>query len=287
MKSIIGHNRITKLLSIIAPAGLSCLLLPGYSCTAAESPPAELQKAEQVRRLTTQEAERHVPVRLRGVVTFFDEGLYSHFVQDDTAGIYLNTSTNLPPLVPGQLVEVEGVTGAGEFAPVVLPSLVKVLGQEGFTVLGAHEVLTEAVAPNGLLTDARPDAQAIADIRRGAEVARALGSVDVGQGCVVQAGLVLCVEAIEGTDAMLSRAASLRRPGPGGVLVKLVKPGQDRRADLPTIGPSTVRNAAAAGLRGIAFEAGGTLLAERATTIMAAEQSGLFLLGFAPDQPIG
>ena len=129
MKSIIGHNRITKLLSIIAPAGLSCLLLPGYSCTAAESPPAELQKAEQVRRLTTQEAERHVPVRLRGVVTFFDEGLYSHFVQDDTAGIYLNTSTNLPPLVPGQLVEVEGVTGAGEFAPVVLPSLVKVLGQ--------------------------------------------------------------------------------------------------------------------------------------------------------------
>ncbi len=169
----------------------------------------------------------------------------------------------------------------------LLKAVVKVLGQEGFTVLGAHEVLTEAVAPNGLLTDARPDAQAIADIRRGAEVARALGSVDVGQGCVVQAGLVLCVEAIEGTDAMLSRAASLRRPGPGGVLVKLVKPGQDRRADLPTIGPSTVRNAAAAGLRGIAFEAGGTLLAERATTIMAAEQSGLFLLGFAPDQPIG
>ena len=86
-----------------------------------------------------------------------------------------------------------------------------------------------------------PDAQAMADIERGVAVARALGAVDVGQGCVVQQGMVLAVEAIEGTDAMLARCAGLARPGPGGVLVKLVKPGQDRRADLPTIGPETVR----------------------------------------------
>jgi DUF1009 family protein len=82
---------------------------------------------------------------------------------------------------------------------------------------------------------------------------------------------------------MLARAGMLRREGPGGVLVKTVKPGQDRRADLPTIGPATVQGAIAAGLRGIAFEAGGTLLAEREATIAAADVAGIFLMGFDPD----
>ena len=108
---------------------------------------------------------------------------------------------------------------------------------------------------------------------------------DVGQGCVVQQGIVLAVEAIEGTDAMLTRAATLARPGPGGVLLKRVKPGQDRRADLPTIGPATIQAAAAAGLRGIAVEAGGTLLIDRAACIDAANRSGLFLVGLNPDIP--
>ncbi len=164
----------------------------------------------------------------------------------------------------------------------LLAAVVRVLGEEGFSVIGAHDILTEALGPRGLLTSHAPDAQAQADIARGCTVVRALGAVDVGQGCVVQQGIVLCVEAIEGTDAMLDRAAGLRRDGAGGVLVKLVKPGQDRRADLPTIGPGTIRAALAAGLRGVAFEAGGTILAERAATIAAAEQAGLFLLGLDP-----
>jgi DUF1009 family protein len=84
---------------------------------------------------------------------------------------------------------------------------------------------------------------------------------------------------------MLSRAGALARPGAGGVLVKLVKPGQDRRADLPTIGPRTVAGAAAAGLRGIAVEAGGTLIADRVEAIAAADRAGLFLLGLDPDNP--
>ena len=124
----------------------------------------------------------------------------------------------------------------------------------------------------------------MADIRRGIAVARALGAVDVGQGCVVQQGIVLAVEAAEGTDAMLARCAALARPGRGGVLVKLVKPGQDRRADLPTIGPETLRGAAEAGLRGVAFEAGGTILAERDAAVAAADAAGLFLLGLGPDE---
>ena len=104
----------------------------------------------------------------------------------------------------------------------------------------ARDPRTRRLGPPGCCRAPRPDALAMADIRRGVAVARALGAVDVGQGCVVQQGMVLAVEAAEGTDAMLARCAALARPGRGGVLVKLVKPGQDRRADLPTIGPETI-----------------------------------------------
>lgn len=166
----------------------------------------------------------------------------------------------------------------------LLAAVVRVLGEEGFRVIGAHEVLRDAVGRAGALTRCVPDSAARADIARGIAVVRALGAVDVGQGAIVQAGHVLAAEAAEGTDAMLARAAALHRADlPGGVLVKLVKPGQDRRADLPTIGPRTVAAAAAAHLRGIAFEAGGTLLTDTAATIAAADAAALFLYGIAPD----
>jgi DUF1009 family protein len=166
----------------------------------------------------------------------------------------------------------------------LLAAVVRVFAEEGFRVLGAHEILDEALGPMGLLSRVGPDAVSMADIRRGVVVARTLGAIDVGQGCVVQQGMVLAVEAAEGTDAMLARCSSLARPGRGGVLVKLVKPGQDRRADLPTVGPDTLRGAAEAGLRGVAFEAGGTILAERAAAVAAADAAGLFLLGLGPDE---
>ena len=161
----------------------------------------------------------------------------------------------------------------------LLAAVIRIFTEEGFRVIGAHEILQEAVAPSGLLTRNAPDAQAMMDINRGVEVARLLGTADVGQGCVVQQGLVLAVEAIEGTDAMLHRAGALRREGIGGVLVKLVKPGQDKRADLPTIGPDTIRNASAAGLRGLAFEGKATILADQVACLAAADATGLFLLG--------
>jgi PAS domain S-box-containing protein len=89
----------------------------------------ELRTAQQVRSLTAEQAQQSIPVRLRGVVTFFDEELFSRFIQDDTAGIYLKESTNTPGLIPGQIVEVEGVTSAGEYAPIVVPGKVRVVGQ--------------------------------------------------------------------------------------------------------------------------------------------------------------
>ena len=151
--------------------------------------------------------------------------------------------------------------------------------QEGFRVVGLESLLPNSLAGSGVLGDHRPDEQAHQDIRRGVEVALGIGALDVGQSAVVQQDLVLAVEAVEGTDAMLARAGALRRDGPGGILVKVRKPGQEPRTDLPTIGVATVEAAAAAGLRGIAVEAGGALLVDPQSTIRAADEAGLFVLG--------
>jgi DUF1009 family protein len=163
----------------------------------------------------------------------------------------------------------------------LLAAIVRVLGEEGFTVLGAHEILTSVLAPEGLLTQAAPDAQALADIARGVEVLKLIGAADIGQACVVQQGIVLAVETVEGTDAMLSRLPAVTRPGPGGVLVKIAKPGQELRADMPTLGKATIDNLCNAGLRGVAFEAGGTILAAREAMIESADAKHVFMLGIA------
>lgn len=160
----------------------------------------------------------------------------------------------------------------------LLAAVVRVLEEEGFRVRGAQEVMAGLAAPEGVLGRVAPSAAAEADILRGVAVARALGAVDVGQAVVVQQGIVLGVEAAEGTDALLARCAGLRRDGPPGVLVKLAKPGQEARADLPTVGVRTVQGAAEAGLAGIALEAGLTLMPEREATIAAADRLGLFLV---------
>jgi hypothetical protein len=169
----------------------------------------------------------------------------------------------------------------------LLRAVARVLEEEGFEVVSPQSVLAGLLPPSGLLARAAPDDTARADIRRGVAVCRALGAADVGQAVVVQQGLVLGVEAIEGTDALLARCGVLRRGGGGGVLVKLAKPGQDRRLDLPAVGPDTVRNAAAAGLAGIAFGAGSTVLLDRERTVAAADEAGLFLLALEPRETDG
>ncbi len=161
----------------------------------------------------------------------------------------------------------------------LLSAFVKELEGEGFRVVGADRLLAEAALPEGPLGHVRPDADALADIAHGLRLARAIGALDIGQAVVVQQGLVLGVEAIEGTDGLLRRCAELRRDGPGGVLVKAEKPGQERRADQPTIGPQTVTLAAESGLRGIAAEAGATLVLERDEVIRLADSTGLFVVG--------
>jgi UDP-2,3-diacylglucosamine hydrolase len=163
----------------------------------------------------------------------------------------------------------------------LLASIVKELEIEGFTVVGADSVLSSALAPAGLIGRMAPDHLAQQDLVHAAKVARMLGALDIGQAVIVQQGVVLAVEAAEGTAALIARAKALALEGPGGVLVKLAKPGQERRADLPTIGPETVEQAGAAGLRGIGVEAGATLILDREATVAAADARGLFLIGLA------
>jgi hypothetical protein len=167
-----------------------------------------------------------------------------------------------------------------------LRAITRGLEDEGFRVVGIQDILRDLLAPAGPLGALVPDATAEADIVRGIEVARIVGALDVGQAVVVQQGLVLGVEAIEGTDALIARCGSLRREGAGGVLVKVKKPQQDRRLDLPTVGVRTVAAAAAAGLRGIAIEAGGTLVMDRPALVAEADAAGLFVVGVAAGAPL-
>ena len=161
----------------------------------------------------------------------------------------------------------------------LLTAVVDELEREGFRVLGVDQLLDAGLMSDGPLGAIRPDAQSLADIERGLVIARAIGTLDIGQAVVVQQGLVLGIEAIEGTDELLRRCAALRREGPGGVLVKVEKPGQERRTDQPTIGPRTVALAAEAGLQGIAVEAGATIVLDRDEVVRSADRMGLFVVG--------
>jgi len=169
----------------------------------------------------------------------------------------------------------------------LLTGIGRILEGDGFRLLGAHEVAPDITAPSGALGRHRPDAGAAADIARGFEMLAAMSPYDVGQAVVIGKGHVLAVEAAEGTDAMLQRVAALREAGRirlprgVGVLVKAPKQRQDRRFDLPSIGPDTVLHAAQAGLAGIAIVAGGTILAEPQRLVEAADANGLFVLGRA------
>jgi UDP-2,3-diacylglucosamine hydrolase len=162
----------------------------------------------------------------------------------------------------------------------LLRAIGRTIEQEcGVRVIGVQEILGGILLREGRLGSHGPDKIAESDIARGVAVARALGSVDVGQSVVVQQGLVLGVEAIEGTDALIARCKDLKREGAGGVLVKLAKPQQDDRYDLPTIGPDTIEAAAKAGLSGIAAEADRSLLIDGDRVKQLADEKGLFVVG--------
>jgi DUF1009 family protein len=172
----------------------------------------------------------------------------------------------------------------------LLSGVVRIFEDHGFRIVGAHEVAPQILMPAGNVGSRAPAAQDLADIEHGLGLLRAIGPYDVGQGAVVANKHVLAVEAAEGTDSMLARVAELRArgriptPAGEGVLVKAPKPNQERRIDLPTIGPRTVSEAARAGLAGIAIVAGEAIIAEPAAVAAAADREKVFVFGIGAPQ---
>ncbi len=173
----------------------------------------------------------------------------------------------------------------------LISGVARIFAEFDLHLVGAHEVAPEIVVPEGALGRRQPTESDQADIARGFAVLSALGPFDVGQAVVVAQGRVLAIEAADGTDLMLSRIAELRHAGriatpPGsGVLVKAPKPGQDRRFDLPSLGPRTVEAVARAGLAGLAVTAGETVIAEPAEVAAVADREKIFVLGLAASGP--
>lgn len=164
----------------------------------------------------------------------------------------------------------------------ILRALVSEIEADGMKVKGVHEVMPQLLIKEGVLTKTKPAKKYNEDIKRGIEAALTLGKLDIGQAVVVQHGLVLGVEGIEGTDELMRRCKDYRRKGGGGILVKLRKPQQDMRVDLPTIGPRSVERAHETGLEGLVVHAGNGLIVDEAETIKLANKYGMFIIGVNP-----
>ncbi|MBF0153124.1 MAG: UDP-2,3-diacylglucosamine diphosphatase LpxI [Magnetococcales bacterium] len=168
----------------------------------------------------------------------------------------------------------------------LLRAVAELVESRGFKVRGVTDYLSDLLVPPGPLTRCVPSAAQWSDIRFGWQAAKELGRLDIGQGVVVRDKCVVAVEAMEGTDAMICRAGHLS--GGRGVLVKVAKPIQDRRLDLPTIGPGTVAAMAAARLPVLVVEAGGVILLDPTTTLALADRHRLAIVAttdadMAPD----
>ncbi len=171
--------------------------------------------------------------------------------------------------------------------------VVRIFESEGFRIVGPREAVPKLVAPAGALGKVKPARKSRADMDFGFRAIGQMGSLDIGQAVVVLSERIVAVEAAEGTTAMVRRCADLRAQGrisaaaPSGVLVKAAKPGQELRLDMPVVGIETVVAAHAAGLEGIAVEAGCVLLPRIEDVRHAADEAGLFVVGIETDRPSG
>lgn len=164
----------------------------------------------------------------------------------------------------------------------LLKSIVSIFEEDGMSVIGADDLLKSLLTPQGILTATKPTEQAQKDIERGVMLMRSIGQLDIGQSMIICNGQVIGVEALEGTDALISRCGALveaRGDSYRGVLVKMKKSGQESRVDLPAIGITTIETLAKWGFAGIAAEAGGSLLIHKETMLTRANALHLFVQG--------
>ncbi len=161
----------------------------------------------------------------------------------------------------------------------VLRGFAQALAENGIEVLAPTSLVPELLAPAGCWTRRAPDAREEKDLALGFTLARRIGALDVGQCVVVCRGTVVAVEAVEGTDATVRRAGKLNAAG--SVVVKVVKPIQDTRFDLPAIGPRTIRSMTRARASVLGVEAGRTVVFDRETMISLADEAGIAIVGLS------
>lgn len=188
----------------------------------------------------------------------------------------LSTLSLLPRVAVGLLRGDDGL----------LRSVIGIAEANDISVVGPHEIVPDLLAPEGNLTRARPNARDRRDVDAASEAALAIGRLDIGQAAIAIGGRVVALEGVEGTDGLLERTAALRGHGrlagkKRGVLVKRCKPQQEMRADLPAIGPDTINLARAAGLAGVAVDAGRSFILDFDRTIAQADALGIFVVGLA------
>lgn len=169
----------------------------------------------------------------------------------------------------------------------LLRAVIGIFESEGFNVIGAEELQSEILGQAGAIGNISPNENDLKDIEIGIQIAKEIGRLDIGQGCVICDGVVLAVEAQEGTDNMLKRIIDLPEHLRGnednlhGILVKCPKPNQEMRIDLPTIGLNTLLNAHNACLKGVAFAANKTIMLDKDALIEKANELNMFLYGFS------
>jgi UDP-2,3-diacylglucosamine hydrolase len=173
-----------------------------------------------------------------------------------------------------------GAVGLGDDG--LLSALISALQEhEGFRVIGTDDLLPNLITKEGVIGSRTPLANDYHDIALGIQAAKELGAQDIGQAVIVRGGEVIGREDQNGTDALLRTVRPIADEERSGVLVKTAKPGQERRADLPTVGPETINGVYSAGLAGIALEAGNALILDRARVIQLADSHNLFVIGVA------
>lgn len=213
--------------------------------------------------------------------------LFAHLHDIGVSRVVFAGSMSRPPLAPERFDSVMRDLAPRLIAAMqggddsLLRLVIEIFEEQGFEVIGAHELLAGLTCGEGHWAGPAPSADSLRDAERAADIVLALAPVDVGQGAVVEGGICLGIETIQGTDAMLAVVAQTQqnlRGRTGGVLLKAAKRGQDLRIDMPAIGPDTVAEIAAAGLSGVVIEAGKVMILEREKTLQAFESAGIFLI---------
>ncbi|EPR37470.1 protein of unknown function DUF1009 [Desulfovibrio sp. X2] len=174
---------------------------------------------------------------------------------------------------------------AGKGDDALLRAVAEELEAEGFQVVRAHEVVPGLLTPEGVLTRRSPSEEEWADIRFGWPMAKRIGEMDIGQTIVVRKQVVVAVEALEGTDVAVERGCTLA--GPGAVVVKVFKPGQEERVDLPSVGLRTIELLARLQAGCLAVEAGRSLFFDRDEALAMADKAGLVVVGIGASFPSG